>query len=284
MGRVMNALTVDVEEYYHGLEFEAAVPPAERQRLPSRVEGSVERILEILDAARTRATFFVLGSVAEAHPVMIRRIAAQGHEIACHGYGHRLVWRQTPEEFRVDVARAKGILEDLVGRAVLGYRAPNYSINRSNAWALDVLLAQGFRYDSSVYPIHHDRYGIPDAPRFPHVVRRRDGRELWELPIGTVKLLGVNLPIGGGGPFRLFPYHYFRAGIRAVNRREGRGVVFYLHPWELDPDQPRPPMPFHHRVRHYVNLHRLADKLRRLLADIPFGPAADLLEVHEIAV
>jgi polysaccharide deacetylase family protein (PEP-CTERM system associated) len=215
---------------------------------------------------------------------MIRRIAIEGHEIACHGYGHQVVWRQSPKEFRADVARAKGILEDLGGRAVLGYRAPNYSINHDNAWAFDVLLAQGFRYDSSVYPIRHDRYGIPGAPRFPHVIRRRDGAELWELPIGTVKVLGVNLPIGGGGPFRLFPYHYFRAGIRAVNRREGCGVTFYFHPWELDPDQPRPPMPFHHRFRHYVNLHRLAGKLRRLLVDIPFGPAAALLGIHEVAV
>ena len=274
---MVNALSVDVEEYYHGIEFEAAVPPSERHHLPSRVEPSVDRVLALLDATKVRATFFILGCVAEAHPGMVKRIAAQGHEIACHGHTHELVWRQTPEAFRADIRRAKRVLEDQVGDPVIGYRAPNYSISKGNAWAFDILLEEGFRYDSSIYPIRHDRYGAPHAPRFPHILRGCDGHALWEFPLGTVRVFGVNLPIGGGGPFRLFPYQYFRAGIEAVNRREGKGVIFYFHPWELDPDQPRPPMPWHHRFRHYVNLDRAEAKLRRLLGDVQFAPAREVL-------
>lgn len=277
IGPVCNALTVDVEEYYHGMEFEAAVPPDDRRHLPSRVEASVDRVLRLLDASRVHATFFVLGSVARAHPAMVTRIAEAGHEIACHGDAHELVPRQTPAEFRADVRRARESLEDIVGHAVIGYRAPNYSIREETAWAFDVLLEEGFRYDSSVYPIHHDRYGFPAAPRFPYRLRGRGEQALWELPLGTVRALGLNFPIGGGGPFRLFPYVFFRAGIRRVNWREGQGVTFYFHPWELDPDQPRPPMPFLHRFRHYVNLDRSEAKLARLLHDVRFAPARDVL-------
>ena len=275
----VNALSVDVEEYYHGLEFEAAVPPSERARLLSRVVPSVDRVLALLDSAGRRATFFVLGCVADAHPGMIRRIAARGHEIACHGYAHELVWQQTPGEFRADIRRARRVLEDLTGQPVIGYRAPNYSISPRNIWAFDILLEEGFRYDSSIYPILHDRYGVPGAPRFPYIMRAANGHALWEFPVGTFRLFGINLPIGGGGLFRLFPYCYFRAAINAVNRREGRGVLFYFHPWELDPDQPRPAMPWHHRFRHYVNLDRTESKLIRLLRDIPFAPARDVLDL-----
>jgi polysaccharide deacetylase family protein (PEP-CTERM system associated) len=274
---IINALTIDVEEYYHGLEFEAAVGPEGRTQLPSRVEESVDRVLRVLATARTGGTFFVLGCVAREHPAMVRRIAAAGHEVACHGDAHELVTRQTPAEFRDDVRRARRSLEDLVGEAVVGYRAPNYSITDRTPWAFDILRDEGFRYDSSVYPIYHDRYGFPGAPRFPHLLRDGDGGALWEFPLATVRVFGVNLPIGGGGIFRLFPYHVFRAGIRRVNRRDGQGIVFYFHPWELDPGQPRPPMPLTHRFRHYARLHRAEAKVARLLRDIPFASIRDVM-------
>jgi polysaccharide deacetylase family protein (PEP-CTERM system associated) len=265
-----NALTVDVEEYYHGLEFEAAVGD-QRTALPSRVEDSVDRVLGILADAKVSATFFVLGCVARGHRAMVRRIVDGGHEIACHGDAHELVSRQPPVEFRLDVRRAKESLEDIIGQPVIGYRAPNYSIDRRNLWAFDVLLEEGFRYDSSVYPIYHDRYGFPNAPRGPHVVRHGDGGPLWEFPLATVDVFGVRLPIGGGGPFRLLPCALFRSGIRRTNRRDGQPAVFYFHPWELDAGQPRPPMPLAHRFRHYVNLHRMESKIVRLLNDISFA-------------
>jgi polysaccharide deacetylase family protein (PEP-CTERM system associated) len=274
---VINALSVDLEEYYHGVEFESAVPPAERRRLPSRVEPSVDRVLALLDEAGVKATFFVLGCVAGAHPIMVKRLAAEGHEIACHGYAHEFVSRQTPATFREDVRQAKRLLEDLTGDEVLGYRAPNYSITESTLWAFGILAEEGFRYDSSVYPIRHDRYGFPNAPRFPHVLRRTEGHTLWEFPLATVQVLGMNLPLGGGGVFRLLPYPYFRAGICAVNRHARQPIMFYFHPWELDPKQPRPPMPWHHRFRHYVNLHRTPAKLARLLRDVRFAPAGQVL-------
>ena len=276
-GRVVNALSIDVEEYYHGVEFEAAVPPSERRKLPSRVEPSVDRVLALLDDADVKATFFVVGAVAAAHPLMVKRIAAEGHEVACHSYGHEFVSRLTPEAFRADVRRAKRLLEDLIGDEVTGYRAPNYSITERTVWAFGILLEEGFRYDSSIYPIRHDRYGFPKAPRFPYMLCGSNGRQLVEFPLGTVRLLGVNLPVAGGGPFRLFPYRYFRWSIDAVNRWHQQPIMFYFHPWELDPNQPRPRMPWHHRFRHYVNLSKTESKISRLLHDFQFAPASAIL-------
>jgi polysaccharide deacetylase family protein (PEP-CTERM system associated) len=274
---ITNALSVDVEEYYHGIEFEAAVPPDQRESLPSRVEESVERVLALLGAHGVHATFFTVGQVAKAHPQMIREINSQGHEVACHGYRHDLVSRQSPDEFRADVRRAKAVLEDLSGRPVIGYRAPNYSIGRAQAWAYDILLEEGFRYDSSIYPILHDRYGYPNAPRFPYEIRRTGPRRLIQFPIGTARLLGVNFPIGGGGYFRLLPLALIRCGIQHVNTHERQPILFYFHPWELDPDQPCPSMPWHHRFRHYVGLQKEEAKLSRLLQDIRFSTIQDIL-------
>ncbi len=274
---VVNALSVDVEEYYHGLEFEAAVSEAERHRLPSRVEGSVDRVLGVLDDAGVQATFFVVGQVAAAHPAMVRRIAAAGHEIACHSDRHELVSRQSPEAFRADIQRAKTCLEDVCGEPILGYRAPNYSIGPQHAWAYDSLLEAGFQYDSSIYPIVHDRYGQPQAPRFPYEIRRHGDLRLIEFPIATRRWLGLNLPIGGGGYFRLLPAPLVWHGIRHVTVHEQQPVMFYFHPWELDPDQPRPPMPWHHRFRHYVNLAHMPGKLRYLLERTRFAPARRVL-------
>lgn len=274
---ITNALSVDVEEYYHGMEFEAAVPAGQRGSLPSRVERSVAQVLGLLGAQKARATFFTVGQVAEAHPQMIRDIDAAGHEVACHSYRHELVWRQSPDEFRADVRRAKAVLEDLTGKTVVGYRAPNYSIGREQAWAYDILLEEGFRYDSSIYPILHDRYGQAQAPRFPYEIRRSEENRLVEFPIGTARLLGANLPIGGGGYFRLLPAAWIRRGIQWVNAHEGQPVMFYFHPWELDPDQPRPPMPWRHRFRHYVGLRREETKLSRLFQQFRFGTAQEVL-------
>ncbi|MGE0823692.1 MAG: XrtA system polysaccharide deacetylase [Candidatus Binatia bacterium] len=274
---ITNALTVDVEEYYHGMEFEAAVPGDRSARLPSRVEANVERVLLLLAAHNASATFFIVGTVAEAHPGLVQTIAQGGHEIACHSYRHELVSRQTPQEFRDDIRQAKAMLEHLSGMTVVGYRAPNYSIQRGQPWAYDILLEEGFRYDSSVYPIVHDRYGQIDAPRFAYEIRRVGDQGLLEFPIGTLRVFGINLPLGGGGYFRLLPEQIFRFGIRYVNAREHQPVMFYFHPWELDPDQPRPPMPWHHRFRHYVGLKKQERKLGRLLQQVRFTTVKTIL-------
>jgi polysaccharide deacetylase family protein (PEP-CTERM system associated) len=276
---IVNALSVDVEEYYHSMEFEAAVPAAERPYLTSRVELSIDRVLALFARFDVYATFFIVGQVATDHPAMVRRIAAAGHEVACHSERHELVWRQTPQAFRDDIQCAKARLEDLSGQPVLGYRAPNYSIGPKQSWAYDLLLEAGFHYDSSVYPILHDRYGQRNAPRFPFEICRHGDQQLIEFPIGTVRLFGVNLPIGGGGYFRLLPADWIRRGIKRVNVHDKQPVMFYFHPWELDPDQPRPPMPWHHRFRHYVNLEHMTSKLQHLLQHTQFAPACDILPV-----
>ncbi len=274
---ITNALSIDVEEYYHSLEFEAAVPPEHRRYLPSRVEESTERVLALLELLRVRATFFTVGRIGETHPGLIKRIHAAGHEIGCHSYQHELVSRQTSEVFRADLKRAKAILEDLIGQEIIGYRAPNYSIGPEQAWAYDILLEEGFLYDSSVYPILHDRYGSPNAPRFPYEMRSDGQRKLLEFPIGTTRVFGANFPIGGGGYFRLLPVGWFQNRIQRVNKHEGQPVMFYFHPWELDTHQPRPPMPWHHSIRHYVGIERLEPKLLRLLRHCRFGAVKEVL-------
>lgn len=276
---VVNALSVDVEEYYHALIFREGTRRLAGQCFASRVEENVEVVLTLLGHREILATFFILGEVAAAHRAMVRKIARGGHEIACHGDRHELVWRQTPEEFRADIHRAKELLEDLSGQPVLGYRAPNFSIGLAQTWAYDILLEEGFRYDSSVYPILHDRYGHPTAPRFPYEIRRNGDERLVEFPISTIRLLGVNLPIGGGGYFRLLPFAVIRYGIQHVNGREKRPVLFYFHPWELDSNQPRPLMPWHHRLRHYVGLRREGAKLSCLLRDFQFSRVRDTLGI-----
>ena len=234
-----NAFTVDVEDWYQVADFDAVIPFTDWDRYESRVLRNTERVLALLDDAGVKGTFFVLTWNAERHPEIVRRIAAQGHEVATHGYAHRIVYEQTPDEFRDDVARAKKTLEDLIGEPVLGYRAPSFSFTTKSLWAPDVLLDLGLRYDSSVFPVKDALYGLPDADRFPYVLRERDGRKLIEFPITTTPLLGRNLPLGGGGYLRLLPYLYMRWGMRRVNRGEGRSALVYVHPWELDPEQPR---------------------------------------------
>ena len=278
---VTNVLTVDVEEYYHAAIFKRGLRPAGgRAPFESRVEASMDQLAGLMRAHHARATLFVLGEVAAAHPALMRRLAAEQHEIACHGNHHDNVSTMTPDEFRADIRAAKAQIEDVVGQAVVGYRAPNFSISPSQSWAYEVLAEEGFEYDSSLHPIHHDRYGRPGDPRFPFEAWRSGAASLTEFPIGTTRLFGVNLPIGGGGYFRLLPYDWIRRGIRRVNHGEHQPIMFYLHPWELDPDQPRPPMSWPNRFRHYVGIEREAEKLGRLFEDFRFGTARAFLHAR----
>jgi len=272
---VVNAMTVDVEDYFHVSVFDASVPRSRWNSLESRVQANTERLLGIFDRAGIRATFFVLGWVGEKNPDLVKRIAG-AHEVASHGYAHRLVYRQTQAEFRDDVRRSKGLLEAMTGSAVLGYRAPSFSITRESLWALDILIDEGFRYDASIFPIHHDRYGIPDAPRRPFIIER-DGGTLVEVPASTVRVGPINLPVAGGGYFRILPYSWTKWGIARLNRMEAQPAIFYLHPWELDPGQPKLPTDLFGRFRHYTNLHKTEASLMPLLRDFRFGPVRSLL-------
>lgn len=266
----INAMTVDVEDYFQVSAFERYVSRDDWDRLPHRVEGCVDRILLRFADRGVRGTFFTLGWVAQRYPAMVRRIVAEGHELASHGWSHIRVTQQTEAELRADVTRSKHLLEDIGGCPVVGYRAASYSIGRQNLWALRVLAECGHSYSSSIYPIRHDLYGIPDAPRFSF--RPRVAPDLLEIPVSTLEILGRRLPCGGGGYFRLFPYEFSRWAMRFVNRRDSRGCVFYFHPWEIDPEQPRQVgLSPKTRFRHYLNLDRMEDRLDRLLGDFRWG-------------
>jgi len=273
-----NALTVDVEDYYQVSAFEPVVPFADWDRYESRVERNTYRLLELFDCYHTRATFFVLGWVAERYPGLIRDVHAQGHEVASHGYAHRRVYTQTPAQFRAETQHSKRLLEDLTGQPVLGYRAASYSITTQSLWALNILREEGFVYDSSIFPIRHDRYGIPTAQRFCHVLSEHPVSRFVEFPPSTVVVLGRKLPIAGGGYFRLFPYSVTRWGVRRLNRQEHHPAMIYLHPWEIDPDQPRLPAGLLTQWRHHVNVHKVEGRLRRLLQDFTFGTMAQVLQ------
>jgi len=274
---VPNALTVDVEDYFH---VSALAPSIHRDTWGSReprVAANTHRLLELFEQAGVRATFFVLGWVAERHPQLVKDIAAAGHEVACHGFSHRLVYDQSPGEFREETLRSKRLLEDSIGASVHGYRAASYSITRRSLWALDILAEAGFAYDSSIFPVRHDRYGIPDAERKPHRMKTPGGASIVEWPLAAAPVLGMRLPVAGGGYFRLLPYAVSRWGLASINRREGQPFIFYLHPWEIDPHQPRVPARWLSRFRHYTNLHKCEARLRRLLGEFRFGPARDSL-------
>ncbi len=262
---VVNALTVDVEDYFQVQALADTVPRAAWEGMPRRVEANTECLLAAFDRAGVRATFFTLGWVAKRHPALVRRIVAGGHELASHGYGHERVDRLGPAAFRADIRRTRRLLEDAGGAAVAGYRAPTFSLNAATPWAFAILAEEGYRYSSSVYPVRHDLYGMPDAPRFPY---RPDAGALWEIPMTTLRVPGRNLPCAGGGWFRVLPYAAFRLGLRRFHRAEAAPAVFYTHPWEIDPAQPRLDVRNRlSRFRHYVNLSRTAGRLERLLGD-----------------
>ena len=244
------------------------------EQYESRVEANTEKLLGLLAQSGMRATFFLLGWLAERYPSLVRRIASEGHEIASHGYGHELITSQTPSAFREDIRRAKGILEGILSQPVLGYRAPSFSITQDTMWATQILVEEGYIYDSSIFPVFHDRYGIPSANPKAHQLLTTAGI-LWEIPPSTVKYLGVRLPVAGGGYFRLYPYVFLRALLRKL---EGQGtpLVMYMHPWEFDPDQPRMEGSLVSRMRHYLNLHKTEARLRTLLRDFAFAPIREV--------
>jgi polysaccharide deacetylase family protein (PEP-CTERM system associated) len=263
-----NALTVDVEDYFQVSALAPHVDRATWDRRECRVERNVDRLLALFAANGARATFFTLGWIAERYPALVRGIVSEGHELASHGYGHLRCTELDRTGLLEDVRRAKGLLEDLSGQKVQGYRAPSFSIGTSNPWAFDVLLEAGYRYTSSVYPVRHDHYGMPDAPRFAYDARPG----LRELPISTVRLLGRNLPAGGGGWFRLLPYPISRWALQHVNDADAKPAIFYFHPWEIDPGQPRiSGTSLKTRFRHYVNLGKTEARLDRLLHDLRWG-------------
>jgi polysaccharide deacetylase family protein (PEP-CTERM system associated) len=282
---MLNVLTIDVEDYFHVSAFEKHIRRDQWHSFELRVEQNTCRILHLLDEHDVKATFFVLGWVAERCPQLVKAIAAAGHEVASHGYGHQRVGTQSRNEFREDVRRSKYLLEDLTGCPVNGYRAPSYSISRETFWAFDELHGAGYRYDSSIFPVRHDFYGIPDWPRFAGWAVRHEsgtwepalekqlGRDsLFELPITTLRLGNKNLPIAGGGYFRLFPYDFTRWGLRRINRQDHQPFIFYLHPWEMDAEQPRiNGAGAKSRFRHYLNLDKTEARIRRLLQDFDFA-------------
>jgi polysaccharide deacetylase family protein (PEP-CTERM system associated) len=273
---IVNAMSIDVEDYFQVSAFEHVVARSAWDQIPRRVDRNTRRLLDIFDEFGVRATFFILGWIAERERALVTDIARRGHEVASHGYAHRLIYDQTPEAFRDDVRRAKAILEDVAQCAVQGYRAPSYSITERSHWAPQILAEEGYQYDSSVFPIRHDRYGIPHAPRHPYRLAL-GGHTLLEVPPSTVKAGPINLPVAGGGYFRLLPYGWTRWGIAHLNAREQRPAIFYLHPWEVDPGQPRLNAGRLSRFRHYRNLHQTEPRLRRLLTDFSFGPVRDIV-------
>jgi polysaccharide deacetylase family protein (PEP-CTERM system associated) len=277
----LNAMTIDVEDYFQVSAFEGTVPRSSWDERPSRVAENTERMLDLLDASEVRGTFFVLGWIAERHPEVVRRIAARGHEVGSHGHSHRLVYEQSPDEFRDELLRSKRVLEELTGTAVAGHRAASFSIGPRSLWALDTIAEAGFVYDSSLFPVVHDRYGMPGAPRGPYRLVLPSGRSLVELPPSTLAIAGLTLPIGGGGYLRLYPLGVTSWALERLNRREALPGVVYVHPWELDPDQPRiAGAPLVSRMRHYVNLESTASKLAALMRRHRFAPAREVLDAY----
>jgi len=276
-GPIVNAMTIDVEDYFHVSAFEGSVQRSSWDSLESRVVRNTDRLLELFARANVHATFFVLGWVAERYPQLVRRIAEAGHELASHGFGHQLIYNQSPAEFREDLRRSRAVISDAASAPLDGYRAPSFSITPRSLWALDIIREVGFTYDASVFPIRHDRYGLPSAPRYFHALEQSSGT-LWECPGSTVRIAGANLPIAGGGYFRLLPYAWTRWGIARLNRHERRSAIFYLHPWEIDPDQPRIATSRLSRIRHYTNLRKTEERLLRLLRDFRFAPLGQILK------
>ncbi len=277
-----NALTVDVEDYYQVSAFEPYLDRSDWERCESRVVPSTRRILRLLDKHNVRATFFILGWIAERFPDLVREIAQQGHELGCHGHEHRLVYQMTPDQFRADLTRARDAITAAAGTPVVCYRAPSFSITRRSLWALEILAEQGIRFDSSIFPIYHDRYGIPDADPAIHCVDTPHG-PVWEFPASVIRFGPVNLPVSGGGYFRLYPVSVTARLLRRIHRKHARPFVFYVHPWELDPQQPR----LRHassfsRFRHYVNLASTERKLDWLLQRFAFAPMSEVIEATRI--
>lgn len=274
---VVNAMSVDVEDYFHVAALSSAIDRAQWNAMEYRAEANVQRLLDLFASKQIRATFFILGWVARRSPQLARQIHAAGHEVASHGMSHQLIYSQTQEVFTSETRESKALLEDQIGAPVLGYRAATYSITGKSLWALDVLAEAGFQYDSSIFPIHHDLYGIPDAAREPSRIKTPAGASIVEFPMSTVDMFGVRVPVSGGGYFRLLPYWLTRAGLRKLNHQQHRSFVFYLHPWEIDPQQPRVRVGLRSRLRHYTNLDQTEMRLSALIDEFRFASLHDVL-------
>lgn len=274
---IQNSMTVDVEDYFQVSAFANNISQDDWENHPLRVENNTLKLLDLFDEYGYKATFFVLGWVAERQKKLVLEIAERGHEIACHGYSHQLVYDQAPDVFRRETVQAKHILEEIIQAPVRGYRAASYSITEKSLWALDILAECGFVYDSSIFPVRHDRYGMPDTPEFPYELKTPAGYSIIEFPLSTAKIANYHLPVAGGGYFRLYPYWLTRAGLSQINRRQ-KPFIFYLHPWEVDPQQPRISASWFSRFRHYNNLGKCESRLRRLMTDFQFAPAWDVLD------
>jgi polysaccharide deacetylase family protein (PEP-CTERM system associated) len=274
---ITNAMTVDVEDYFHVAALAQSIDRSKWDSMEYRAESSTHRLLDLFDVSRIHATFFVLGWVARRSPELIREIQRRGHEVASHGMSHKLVFNQTPEEFSRETYESKALLEDIIGAPVIGYRASTYSITKRSLWALDILHEAGFSYDSSIFPIRHDVYGIPDASQVPSRIATPKGASIVEFPMSTAPMFGTRIPVSGGGYFRLLPYWLTRKGLSKLNHELARPFIFYLHPWEVDPGQPRVRTSWKSRLRHYTNLDRCESRLRRLIGEFRFGRVRDVL-------
>ncbi len=280
--RTLHALSVDVEDYFHVAALAEVISPDDWGSLPSRVERNTERLLELFDHHTVKATFFVLGWVAERYPQLIRKLADHGHEIASHGYSHQLIYHQTPAVFTEETRKSKAILEEIIQMPVTGYRAASYSIIKESLWALDILAELGFTWDSSIFPIRHDRYGIPNSPKTPYTIQTSNGTSLREFPLTTAQLFRMTIPAAGGGYFRQFPYPVFRHLFRLASLGDTQPQMFYLHPWEIDSDQPRySDASWLSRFRHYTNLDKCYGRLERLLQDFRFGTVSESYEEYQ---
>ncbi len=274
---MLNAISVDVEEYFHVEAFAGKIDPKSWEDFESRSGRSIDRILRLFQKYETRGTFYILGWIAERQPDMVRKIAAAGHEIGCHGFGHQRIHRQTPDQFRQDVMRSRNRLAELAGKSIHCYRAPSFSITKETLWALDVLAEEEFTIDSSIFPVRHDLYGMPGGRRFPHWENTPGGKRIFEFPPSTIRLANNNWPAAGGGYLRLFPYQFTRWAIRHLNDRDKQPAMVYFHPWELDPSQPRiSSAPLRSRLRHYVNLEKTESKIERLLQDFRFTTVSEV--------
>ena len=277
---VRNGISVDVEDYFHAEAVTRHIGRNTWDRMESRVVRNTQRVLELFSKHNVHATFFVLGWVAERFPQLVREIYSHGHEIGCHSFWHRLIYELTPEEFREDTRRAKNTIESAIGSEVIGYRAPSFSLTKRECWALEILWELGFKYDSSIFPIRHDVYGVPDHPRFLYQYGQKDGWKLIELPISTWRLGFINLPFSGGGYLRILPLSYTHHLFRRVNVGDHQPVIVYFHPWEMDPEQPKLKLSMRSRFRHYTNLKSMPSRIAELLENYQFAPLFELTEHH----
>lgn len=290
---ITHAMTVDVEDYYHVAAFAKVIKPGDWDNWPSRVEQNTERLLQLFANHNIKITFFILGWVAEKYPQLVKTIRQQGHEIASHGFSHQLIYNQSPEVFRAETAKSKQILEDLAQTPITGYRAASYSITRKSLWALDILAELGFTWDSSIFPTRHDNYGIPGSPEEPYRIITTDGASMLEFPLTTAKVMGQAIPAAGGGYFRQYPYALSKWLFERASLNQTKPQIFYLHPWEIDPEQPRVPnASWFSNFRHYTNLKRCLPRLEQMISDFQFGTMSEslgtakvhkILTIHELA-